>query len=932
MTQPVQTMYSCVVDATPALYYQTMVWAWTATRLAGIDPSQLVVHVTDGCDDRLRRELTGMGVRCVPVPRFPAGTRMCNKLAQLESPALRGQPRVVLTDCDIAWLAPIDAQMFGAQPRAKVVDFANPPFELLEPLLREAGFPRAERSATSIGGETTFHNNCNGGMYLLSGAWLERLREPWPRWVAWVEARAASLGPFGAHLFQVAFLLAMEEQRARVEHLPIEYNFPTHTDRTAGCPIAGEIRALHFHEAYDASGLLLPAGVSRADDAVAAVNACLEPHLAGAWWVDRRDLVVQASVHGRFWTRRDDHVTRQLETYGAHTRNELAMVLAFLRPGDRVIDVGAHIGTLAVPFAQAVGPAGRVIAIEPDVESFDLLIRNLTLNGVLGHVRAECVVVTDEAGPYHPVRTANHTSATYYRRADTGGSSTCAPLDSLASEFDPARPLRLIKIDAEGMELSILRSAEALIAAYRPLLYIEVSPEQLQRAGSAVREVDAFLTDRGYALFRHVGSRNSTNDRYEIAPMATLAEGGAFFDCLAVPRERVGEEPALDGVPGRSGESAAGRATVAPDARPVPTAVCVLGMHRSGTSLVARTLNLLGVALGSDADLARAAPDNPRGFWEHPSIRRVNDEILEALAGSWHEPPVFPEGWERTAAFQDLRTRARRVIARDFGEAPLWGWKDPRTCVTLPFWQQVIGPMRYVICLRNPLDVARSLEQRDGFSQEKGVGLWVAYMRAALRGSTGAHRLFVSFDDVIEQPAIELARMAAFLSREPAPASASMGAAAACGDPALRHHHADAAGLAGDPAVSVAAKSLYVSLRLLVRMQHGQHDADDDVLSAIASVTGHALQLDAAAACADQLRRALEAETADLAESRRTGRQLEEEIAAAAVYLRTIEAERDRADARVSALETPAGVAKLALRALLPRRAYARLRRLVTTQ
>jgi FkbM family methyltransferase len=522
-----------------------MVWAWTATQLAGIDPRQLVVHLIDGCDDRLRRDLERIGVRCIPVRPFPNGTPMCNKLVQLESETLLSHPRVVLSDCDIAWLAPVEAHLFGEQPRAKVVDFANPPFELLEPLFREAGFPDAAISTASIGNQPTFHNNCNGGLYLLSAGWLRRLREPWTRWLDWVEARTAQLGPYGVHMLQISFALAMEELGSRVEHLPLEYNFPTHTDRTAGCPAGGSIRALHFHRAYDASGLLTPTGLARIDEASAAVNAFLRSRLAGAWWIDRRDLVTRESVHGRFRTRRHDHVTQQIETYGAHTRNELAMVLAFLRPGDQVIDVGAHIGTFTVPFARAVGPKGHVISVEPGAGAFDLLLENLALNGVLEQVRAECALVCEQTGSYRPVEAADHTSATYYVSAEHAPSLACLQLDSLAADLDRHRPLRLIKIDVEGMELSVLRSAEALIAAHRPMIYVEVVSEQLQRAGASVVELDAFLADRRYALFHNTGERNSTNDRYEISRLATLVEGGLYFDCLAIPLEHLSQEAAL---------------------------------------------------------------------------------------------------------------------------------------------------------------------------------------------------------------------------------------------------------------------------------------------------------------------------------------------------------------------------------------------------
>jgi len=194
--------------------------------------------------------------------------------------------------------------------------------------------------------------------------------------------------------------------------------------------------------------------------------------------------------------------------------------------------------------------------------------------------------------------------------------------------------------------------------------------------------------------------------------------------------------------------------------------VCILGIHRSGTSLVSRILNLLGVYLGPQERILPPAPDNPKGFWEHHPIMALNDEILARLGGSWHEPPAFPPGWETAPQLADLRQRARAILQEDFATAELWGWKDPRTCLTLPFWQRLLPPMRYVICVRNPVDVARSLEHRNNFSFEKGTRLWLTYMASALRHTAGQPRLFVFYEDLMEDWSKEIKRLADFLGRQ----------------------------------------------------------------------------------------------------------------------------------------------------------------------
>ena len=89
-------------------------------------------------------------------------------------------------------------------------------------------------------------------------------------------------------------------------------------------------------------------------------------------------------------------------------------------------------------------------------------------------------------------------------------------------------------------------------------------------------------------------------------------------------------------------------------------------------------------------------------------------------------------------------------MEKDFAASELWGWKNPRNCLTLPFWQRFLPPMRYLICLRNPLDVAASLERRDGFSLEKSVDLWLTYVMSAVQHTAGRPRLFVFYEDVMD--------------------------------------------------------------------------------------------------------------------------------------------------------------------------------------
>jgi len=188
-------------------------------------------------------------------------------------------------------------------------------------------------------------------------------------------------------------------------------------------------------------------------------------------------------------------------------------------------------------------------------------------------------------------------------------------------------------------------------------------------------------------------------------------------------------------------------------------------MHRAGTSLIARVVNLLGVYLGPEEHLMKPQKDNPSGYWENQLLTDLNEEILSRFGGTWDKPPIFPERWEKSPKIADLRRRARRIVREDFRDAPLWGWKDPRTCITLPFWQRLFPRMRYVICLRNPVDVAKSIERRNGFPLEKRADLWLCYMKSALEHTAGQPRLLVSYEDFMTSWEEELPSLSKFLGR-----------------------------------------------------------------------------------------------------------------------------------------------------------------------
>lgn len=218
--------------------------------------------------------------------------------------------------------------------------------------------------------------------------------------------------------------------------------------------------------------------------------------------------------------------------------------------------------------------------------------------------------------------------------------------------------------------------------------------------------------------------------------------------------------------------------------------ICILGMHRSGTSVLTRILNILGVYLGPDSQLLEPSASNPKGYWEHKEFVKINDEILNRFGGNWHTAPEFVEGWESAPELDDLEELARKILAEEFATVELWGWKDPRTCLTLAFWQRVFGPLRYIISLRNPIDVASSLKVRNAFSTEQGVCLWLVHVQRALAQIKNEPRLLVFYEDLLNDSQREIERISAFIGKPELAASLEVRKLVEDSiHKELRHHH-----------------------------------------------------------------------------------------------------------------------------------------------
>lgn len=197
------------------------------------------------------------------------------------------------------------------------------------------------------------------------------------------------------------------------------------------------------------------------------------------------------------------------------------------------------------------------------------------------------------------------------------------------------------------------------------------------------------------------------------------------------------------------------------------TLVCVLGMHRSGTSALAHLVGMSGAYLGEDEQLLLGnSEENPKGFYEHGYITQLNDDLLKANDFDWCEL----EGFVIDALSRASQVKYKEAIDQElkllFTRGATVCIKDPRMCLLLPLWRKYFGYKTIVVNIfRHPVEVAQSLQKRNGFSLEKGLALWEGYVTAQFASVKGLASFSLLHADLLRQPNQVAQRLSQFLSK-----------------------------------------------------------------------------------------------------------------------------------------------------------------------
>ncbi len=205
----------------------------------------------------------------------------------------------------------------------------------------------------------------------------------------------------------------------------------------------------------------------------------------------------------------DGYIGKSIAHYGGWSDEEVELFLNLCEAGDHVIEVGSNIGTHTIPLAKKVGPNGRITAFEPQRIIYQNLCANISING-LTNIDAHMSAVSSESGlawlPEVDYSADGNFGGIRVSEVQLTSEVSKVSLDALP----PFKSLKLLKVDAEDMELKVIQGAENLIKTHRPFLYLENNPQNPTELALVQK-----VRDLGYTVYSHTTNLFDTNNYFK---------------------------------------------------------------------------------------------------------------------------------------------------------------------------------------------------------------------------------------------------------------------------------------------------------------------------------------------------------------------------------------------------------------------------------
>ena len=502
--------FTCVVDDHPRFHLDALRWFASLTEVAGVEPSDLVVHVVGPRSSEPLEYLVARGVTVRPVDRFDRRSPHCNKIAGALELAEKGvEGSAVLCDTDVVVLEdPRGIDLPVDSVAGKPVDASVPPLTVLVGIFEAAGLPVPPTTSLPWGtDEATVAGNSNGGLYVIPGTLLGRVSSAWAEWARWLLDRLELLEEWPIYADQVAMALGLAAEQVGSLPLGVRWNTPTHDPSRipADAPVPAVI---HYHQEVDDAGLLRTTGVAAIDERIGTANAAIAAVWAAA---------PPGETHRRWLELR--HPSPDGPTPGSPTstlsdpaRPLLERIVAILRP-DSIYEVGApgetpHPADLVV----SIDRPGRPADAGDAADSADRVARLWSASG-------QALLVSGPAG------------------SDDLGSGTSGALAAVIERTAPDAEVYPVTRDGDRVTLVVLRPPtgqhprDFTAGTLRPLAARLPDPLALMELRLASRASTGFYPDHAPRLWEYpVAARLLMED---LPPGSRLVDVGAGVTPLA---------------------------------------------------------------------------------------------------------------------------------------------------------------------------------------------------------------------------------------------------------------------------------------------------------------------------------------------------------------------------------------------------------------
>jgi FkbM family methyltransferase len=267
------------------------------------------------------------------------------------------------------------------------------------------------------------------------------------------------------------------------------------------------------------------------------------PHLL---WSARRHLTLPDGVYhtadGLTLSIPSNDYFAWMMVWGYYSQDIVTLLSRYLRPGDSYLDVGAHVGYLALVAQRLVGSEGSVVAIDPDPQAFGYLTRNAMLNEA--PMRCLQLAIADRAGTieFGLAPQLGWSTAVRSRHASVDAAAVAVQantLDAIVEKYHPDGTMpRLVKIDVEGFEPQVLRGARRVLDARKSCWIVEINSSALSANGATADAVVTEFLHRQYRVFWIEPGRHRLwhNRKPRLLPVVDMDDFlGRNGDIIALP-------------------------------------------------------------------------------------------------------------------------------------------------------------------------------------------------------------------------------------------------------------------------------------------------------------------------------------------------------------------------------------------------------------